>query len=117
MSVFWIGEPRRHRSGGDGCFDRLCPRSYLLLTEHRERANLTGSMATLEILLQDGKYILAVRNGRFRLFDRRRHSWHRSSNKQYAERRYGNATPATHKCDLPFLSSYQNEYFNANCII
>src|SRR2546427_3402704 len=61
MSVFWIGEPRRHFFHGDYALDGFGPRTSALIIEEGKRPNLTRPMASLAMLLNDWQHVLVER--------------------------------------------------------
>ena len=63
MADVRIGEPRRHSALAHGIGDSMRHRLNLLVRHERHRADFTGSMTTLAVLLQNRQYI-AIKRGR-----------------------------------------------------
>ena len=63
LTVRGIGEPRRHLPAFDLALDGTRPRPRVAEGQERHRRHLSGSMAGLAILLEDGEDVFAERHG------------------------------------------------------
>ena len=63
MTVLRIGEPRRHLPGHHGGLYRLRPRPSICICQQGHRRHFAGTVASLAVLLQDGKNVLIECHG------------------------------------------------------
>src|SRR5215469_2437634 len=57
MPILRVGKPRRHLPRGYGGFNRLRPRTRLLIADQGHRRGLPGTMAGLAVFLKNRKHV------------------------------------------------------------